>query len=56
MTPLLRNGYHVALLVGAGVVALAAVAAAALRQRFPHDLGTPTTNLSQTKKIRHDKH
>jgi len=39
VNPLLHNGYHVALLVGAGVVALAAVAAGALRLRFPHDLG-----------------
>lgn len=39
VTPLLHNGYHVALLVSAGVVALAAVAAGAPRLRFPHHLG-----------------
>jgi predicted MFS family arabinose efflux permease len=39
VTPLLHNGYQAALLVGAGVVALAAVAAGALRLRFPHDFG-----------------
>jgi predicted MFS family arabinose efflux permease len=39
VTPLLHNGYHVALLVSTGVVALAAVAAGALRLRYPHDLG-----------------
>ncbi|HEX5401324.1 MAG TPA: YbfB/YjiJ family MFS transporter [Pseudonocardiaceae bacterium] len=39
VTPLLHNGYHEALLIGAGVVALAAIAAAALRYRFPHHLG-----------------
>jgi MFS family permease len=37
VTPLLHNGYHQALLIGAGGVALAAVAAA-LRHRFPHQL------------------
>jgi len=35
VTPLLRHGYHDALLAGAGVVLLAAVAAGALRIRFP---------------------
>ncbi|MFG2078011.1 YbfB/YjiJ family MFS transporter [Nonomuraea maritima] len=39
VTPLLRSGYRPALLVGAGLVALAAVAAGALRHRFPHHLG-----------------
>lgn len=37
--PLLPDGYHDALLVGAGIVAAAAVAAAALRVRFPHRVG-----------------
>jgi MFS family permease len=36
VTPLVRNGYHEALLVGAFIVALAAVAAAVLRVQFPH--------------------
>ena len=39
LTPFLHNGYHDALLIGAGVVALAAIAASALRHRFPHHLG-----------------
>jgi len=37
VTPLVRNGYHQALLVGAAVVVVAALAAAALRVRFPHE-------------------
>jgi hypothetical protein len=39
VTPLLHDGYHQALLIGAGVVGLAAIAAGALRHRFPHHLG-----------------
>ncbi|WP_433519907.1 YbfB/YjiJ family MFS transporter [Nonomuraea sp. CA-143628] len=39
VTPLLHHGYNQALLVGAALVALAAVATAALRHRFPHHLG-----------------
>ncbi|WP_198675912.1 YbfB/YjiJ family MFS transporter [Kribbella monticola] len=39
VAPLLHNGYHQALLIGSGVVALAAVAAGVLRHRFPHHLG-----------------
>jgi hypothetical protein len=39
VTPLLQHGYHQALLVSAGIVALAAVAALVLRHRFPHHLG-----------------
>lgn len=35
VTPLLHNGYHQALLSGAGVVLAAAVAAGVLRVRFP---------------------
>jgi MFS family permease len=38
-TPLLHNGYHVALLVGAAIVLAAALAAAGLRVRFPHHVG-----------------
>jgi MFS family permease len=38
-TPLLHNGYHVALLVGAAIVLAAALAAAGLRIRFPHRVG-----------------
>jgi predicted MFS family arabinose efflux permease len=37
--PLLSNGYHDALLVGAVIVVAAAVAAATLRIRFPHRVG-----------------
>jgi MFS family permease len=36
VTPLVRNGYHEALLLGAAIVVASAVAAAALRVRFPH--------------------
>jgi Uncharacterised MFS-type transporter YbfB len=39
VTPLLRNGYQPALLVGAGIVLAAALAAAALRLGFPHRVG-----------------
>jgi MFS family permease len=38
-TPLLHNGYHDALLVGAAIVLAAALAAAGLRVRFPHRVG-----------------
>jgi MFS family permease len=38
VTPLLRNGYHQALVVAAVVVLMAATAAAVLRIRFPHHL------------------
>ncbi|HEY1702989.1 MAG TPA: YbfB/YjiJ family MFS transporter [Trebonia sp.] len=37
--PLLSNGYHDALLVGAVIVLASAIAAAALRIRFPHRVG-----------------
>jgi len=37
--PLLHDGYHDALLVGAAIAAAAAVAAAALCARFPHRVG-----------------
>lgn len=39
VTPLLHNGYRVALLIGAAIVLAAAVAAAALRIGFPHRVG-----------------
>jgi predicted MFS family arabinose efflux permease len=39
VTPLLHNGYHQALLIGAAIVTLAAVAAGVLRHHFPHHLG-----------------
>jgi MFS family permease len=39
VTPLLHHGYRVALLVSAAVVLAAAVAAAALRIGFPHQVG-----------------
>jgi MFS family permease len=39
VTPMLHHGYHPALLAGAAIVAVAAVAALMLRYRFPHDLG-----------------
>lgn len=38
VTPLLRNGYHQALILAAVVVSTAAVAAAVLRVGFPHQL------------------
>jgi len=38
--PMLHNGYRVALLVGALIVLAAAAAAATLRARFPHRVGT----------------
>jgi MFS family permease len=38
VTPLLRNGYHQALVVAAVIVLMAATAAAVLRIRFPHHL------------------
>lgn len=38
VTPLLRHGYHQALLVGAVVVLAGAVAAGVLRIRFPQSL------------------
>ncbi|MGX1560125.1 YbfB/YjiJ family MFS transporter [Streptomyces sp. NPDC055506] len=37
--PLLRNGYHQALLLGSALVVVSAVAAAAVCVRFPHRLG-----------------
>jgi MFS family permease len=55
VTPLLHNGYHVALLVSAGVVTLAAVAAGALRLRFPHDLGPLPTRVHATRETATDK-
>jgi hypothetical protein len=39
VTPLLHHSYQPALLAGAVIVAAAALAALALRYRFPHDLG-----------------
>lgn len=39
-TPLLHHGYHQAMLVGATIVLAAALAAAALRLRFPDHVGT----------------
>jgi hypothetical protein len=36
--PLLRHGYHQALLLGSTMVAIAGVAAAAVCIRFPHHL------------------
>ena len=41
VTPLLHHGYHQALLIGAAITAAAALAAAALRVKFPHHLGVP---------------
>jgi hypothetical protein len=35
-TPLLHHGYHLALLMGASIVAAAAASAALLRVGFPH--------------------
>jgi MFS family permease len=42
VTPLLGHGYHQALLLGSLIVMGAAIAAAALRLHFPHQLA-PTT-------------
>ncbi|PBC39959.1 MFS transporter [Rhodococcus sp. ACS1] len=39
VAPFLHDGYHQALLVGAAIVLAAALAAAALRFRFPHHVG-----------------
>jgi hypothetical protein len=39
VTPMLQHSYQPALLAGAAIVAAAAVAALALRHRFPHHLG-----------------
>ena len=39
VTPMLHHSYQPALLAGAAIVAIAAVAALVLRHRFPHDLG-----------------
>ncbi|HXO11075.1 MAG TPA: YbfB/YjiJ family MFS transporter [Mycobacterium sp.] len=39
VTPILHHSYQPALLAGAAIVAVAAVAALVLRHRFPHDLG-----------------
>ncbi|TDU83682.1 putative MFS family arabinose efflux permease [Kribbella voronezhensis] len=50
VAPLLHNGYHQALLIGSGVVALAAIAAGVLRHRFPHHLG-PLPSRVQLKEI-----
>jgi hypothetical protein len=48
VTPFLHAGYHRALLIGAAVVALAAVAAGALRHRFPHHLGPLPSRIHQS--------
>jgi MFS family permease len=37
VTPVLNHGYHDALLIGAAIVSLAALAAGVLRIRFPHE-------------------
>jgi hypothetical protein len=50
VTPLLHNGYHQALLIGAAIVTLAAVAAGALRHHFPHHLG-PLPSRVQLKEL-----
>jgi hypothetical protein len=39
VTPMLHHSYQPALLPGAAIVAVAAVAALVLRHRFPHHLG-----------------
>jgi MFS family permease len=54
VTPLLHNGYHVALLVSTGVVALAAVAAGPLRLRYPHDLGPLPSRVRVTRETATD--
>jgi MFS family permease len=52
VAPLLHSGYHQALLISAGIVALAAIAAAALRVRFPHHLGPLPTRVSGRSAVR----
>jgi hypothetical protein len=43
VTPLLRHGYHLALLLGAVIVPAAALAATVLRVGFPCHLPSPAT-------------
>ncbi|MFI5712969.1 YbfB/YjiJ family MFS transporter [Kribbella sp. NPDC051620] len=50
VTPLLHDGYHQALLIGAAIVTLAAVAAGVLRHHFPHHLG-PLPSRVQLKEL-----
>jgi hypothetical protein len=45
VTPLLHDGYHLALLIAAGFVALAAGVAGLLRRKFPHHLGPLPTRV-----------
>ncbi|MGC0365531.1 MFS family permease [Rhodococcus sp. 27YEA15] len=45
VAPVLHNGYHQALLIGAVVVVASALAAATLRVRYPHHIGVTHENL-----------
>lgn len=51
VTPLLRDGYRDALLLGAAVVLGAAVAAAVLRFRFPSDLDADPRTATSTEEV-----
>ena len=51
VTPLLRDGYRDALLLGSAVVFAAAVAAAALRYRFPSDLDAGPRTVTSNEKV-----
>lgn len=51
VTPLLRDGYRDALLLGSAVVLAAAVAAAALRFRFPADLDAGHRTATSSKEV-----
>ena len=45
VTPMLHHSYQPALLTGAAIVAVAAMAALVLRYRFPHPLGPVPTRV-----------
>src|SRR5690349_25115280 len=47
VTPLLDGGYQTALAVSAGIVFASALAAGALRLRFPHELGPLPSSLQR---------
>jgi hypothetical protein len=48
VTPMLHHSYQPALLAGAAIVAVAALAALVLRYRFPHDLGPVPSRVRAT--------
>ena len=49
VTPILHHSYQPALLVGAAIVAVAALAALVLRHRFPHHLGPVPSRVRATR-------